>query len=381
MKILHIGKFYSPFNGGIESFMSELVNQQIKDGHEVSAIVHNHNSARYASTEYISKVKLVRVPCYGKIAYAPISPSFGFHLRKILIQDKPDIIHIHMPNLSAFWCFLILASYQIPWVVHWHSDVLGAVPDYKVKLLYPFYRVFESLLLKRTKTIIATSPVYAESSQPLSRYIEKVKVVPLGLSDIVQIQKEPPDANERLALLMIGRLTYYKGHNNLIKALELLEQRQVDFSLRIVGAGELESKIRTWVESSGLTNYVELLGQISDEQLQTELLQADLLCLPSIERTEAFGVVLLEAMRASLACLVTNTPGSGMSWVVQNNETGLVVECNNVKALADRLNFVAENKAILSSYGMAGRERFVRLFSIDKVSELITSVYHSSRLK
>jgi len=374
MKVLHIGKYFSPFLGGIENFMLELLTQQSKSNN-ITAIVHHHETEKKVLIESQSNIKVIRVPINGIVAYSPIAPLFGYYLNQQLNNDPPDILNIHMPNLSAFWCLVLISARKIPWVVHWHSDVIGSSPDLKIKLLYPFYRIFERLVLKKAKKIIVASPSYAKTSKPLKDFIKKVEVIPLGLSD--KLIKSPPSVkvSESLKLLMIGRLTYYKGHGVLLKAIAKLQQ---DIKLIIVGVGELEKQIKEDIKSLDLVHKVELLGQVSASQLEKELGNCDLLCLPSIERTEAFGVVLLEAMRAGKPCLVTDVPGSGMSWVVQDGVTGFIVKHNDVDSLAEKLGAIAENKPILTELGVNGRKRFKDVFSIKSVSQKISRLYEDT---
>ncbi len=361
--------------GGIENCMAALMHRQQADGHVVSAIVHHHEQGKGVVNDD-SGITIYRVPCFGQLAYAPISPSFGYHLNKIIKQDKPDVLHIHMPNLSAFWCLLLPSARSLPWVIHWHADVIGSVPDLKIKLLYPFYRVFESALLKRAKKVIATSPVYLASSQPLTGFKYKTSIIPLGLSPAKGSIKQEVRTSKEVSLLMIGRLTYYKGHSVIIDAIAKLKEQGADFSLRIVGGGELHADIEQQIKVLRLEGNITLLGKLSDDDLENELLHTDLLCLPSIERTEAFGVVLLEAMRAGKPCLVSDVYGSGMSWVVQDNKTGFVVKYNDIESLVDKLLYVSGNRKLLTEYGKAGRKRFETVFSIKAVSDEVTALYN-----
>jgi len=377
MKVLHIGKYFPPFKGGIENFMADLIEQQVLDGHQVSSIVHNHRSQPF-NKECKNDFVLYNVPSYGQVAYAPMSPLFGYYLSKVITSENPDIIHIHMPNLSAFWCLLILKARNIPWIIHWHADVIGSVPDLKIKTLYPFYRVFEKTLLNKSYRVIATSNNYKTSSLPLKPYVNKVEVIPLGIkldnSDVLRDSAE----SQHLRLIIIGRLTYYKGHKLILKAISKLKIEGIKFSLNIVGGGELQQDIQNEIVSLNLDEEVSLLGKLSDAELYEELGNSDLLCLPSIERTEAFGVVLLEAMRASKPCLVSDVEGSGMSWVVQDNKTGFVVENNSVDSIVKKLKYITENQELLSLYGKAGRERFEREFSIGVCSKRITEIYNNA---
>jgi len=139
----------------------------------------------------------------------------------------------------------------------------------------------------------------------------------------------------------------------------------------------VSAEISEQIKLLGLSRHVQLLGKLSNEDLAKKLSATDLLCLPSIERTEAFGVVLLEAMRSAKPCLVTDVLGSGMSWVVQHNKTGFVVKHNDVDSLVDKLKYISVNLELLKTYGQNGQERFEKYFSIKAVSHKISKLYEN----
>ena len=352
--------------------MSDLMSEQNRRGHQVQAVVHHHERQKVFSSEVYAEGVIHRVPIYGNLIFVPIAPSFGKHLNYIIKQFKPDIIHMHMPNVSCFWALLSSSTKSIPWVIHWHSDVVGAAPDWRIKLLYPFYRLFEKSLLKKAKRVITTSQPYRETSQPLTCFLDKCDTVELGIRD-KKLENAFVDKGDELKLLCVGRLTYYKGHELLLRALSKVDIEGLNLS--IVGDGELEIALKSVTEELKLEERVKFLGTLSNEVLLQELLACDLLCLPSIERTEAFGMVLLEAMRASKPCLVTDVKGSGMSWVVQDGQTGFVVQANHVESLSNKLLDIVHNKAQLSELGKNGRQRFENEFTIEKVCSKIGAIY------
>src|SRR5699024_5451513 len=111
-------------------------------------------------------------------------------------EFKPDLLHLHLPNTSAFWAMAIPAARKIPWIVHWHADVVASRHDSKLALAYPLYRPFEQRFLKVASAIIATSPPYLESSSALAHWRDKCQVIPLGL-DPARLPE--PSEVERLA--------------------------------------------------------------------------------------------------------------------------------------------------------------------------------------
>src|SRR5262249_59214165 len=119
MRVLHIGKFYPPVAGGIERFVGDLVEAQRAAGDDVAVLVH----AARDEPPRDDPPWLMRCPVWMQLAFAPVSPRFPFWLARALRRHAPDVLHIHMPNVSALWALLLPSARGIPWVVHWHADV------------------------------------------------------------------------------------------------------------------------------------------------------------------------------------------------------------------------------------------------------------------
>ena len=173
--------------------------------------------------------------------------------------------------------------------------------------------------------------------------------------------------------MCIGRLTYYKGHDVLINALEQLNTEHI--RAKIIGSGELQRGLQQRIEQKGLSERVHIYANMLTPELMQVIADADILVLPSIERTEAFGLVLLEAMRAAKPCICTDVKGSGMSEVVMQNKTGLVVPANDANALANAIATLAQSSQLREQLGRAGRQRFLTHFHIDTVANKVLALY------
>jgi glycosyltransferase involved in cell wall biosynthesis len=381
-KILHIGKYYPPFAGGIENFLADLLPLQQKN-HTVMALVHDHDanlSRFFTSVANDKKYPAVfRCPSYGRLLYAPISPQFPFWWRKIIREFKPDLLHLHLPNTSAFWGLFLPAIRQIPTVIHWHSDV-ASVHDGRLMLAYRLYRPFEQALLKQAKAIIATSTPYLQSSVSLRRWHSKTHVIPLGISldrlpapnsDVLKWAASKWDDQHPFRLFTAGRLSYYKGHEVLIRALAEIPQA----TLNIVGEGEQRQALTDLILKLNLQDRVKLLGFVDQQKLAGLFSTCDVFCLPSLERTEAFGMVLLEAMRYQCAIVASAIPGAGVNWIIDHPHTGLLVPPNNVAALVQHLRMLWHHPDQRRFLASQAQRRFAQHLTIEAVSAAIDRVY------
>jgi rhamnosyl/mannosyltransferase len=380
MRVLHIGKFYPPFAGGIENFLGDLLPSLKRLGVDVSALVHNHqeDSVRKAKT---TNFPVYRVPCYGNLLYAPVSPGFPLVLKQVIKKFRPDILHLHMPNTSAFWVMMLSCARRIPWVIHWHADVVLSEIDRRMAVAYRLYRPFEQHLLRRAATIIASSRPYLITSNALYPWRNKCTVIPLGI-DSARLKMVDGDlknwaeriwGHKRTRVLAIGRLTYYKGYEVLIRA----AARAPDLRVLIVGEGGRKRRLDSLIAELGLGERVTLPGFLEEERLHALLASCDCLCLPSVERTEAFGLVLLEAMRYAKPVVASDVPGSGIGWVVKHEETGFLTPPGDSIQLARALEAMAEAPALRGRMGQAAEERFNNIYQIDRVSVEIRGVYEA----
>ncbi|HZZ95329.1 MAG TPA: glycosyltransferase [Usitatibacter sp.] len=372
MRILHIGKYYPPVAGGMERFLADLVDAQRAAGHEVEVLVHDdgrHDSAG-------DPPWLHRCAVWFTLFFAPVSPRFPFLLRRIVRRFRPDLVHLHMPNTSAFWALLVRAARRVPWVVHWHSDVEPSRFRLSLRLGYPHYAIFERAVLEAAEAIVVTSPHYLEASRTLEPWSEKCHVVPLGvahgrLPEARDVDERRLWPGEGLRVLMAGRLAYYKGFDTVVRAVASHD----DMQLTIVGDGEERSKLKRIVADAHAASSVRLLGEVGDEMLTQLMATCEVFCLPSRERTEAFGLVLLEAMRYGKPLVVSALPGSGMTWVARDGQNALHVPPDDPAAWRVALELLERSPRKRALMGRLGLERYQRDFDIRSVAAALDRVY------
>ena len=377
LRVLHIGKFFPPASGGIENFLYDLTKYQSLAGLKVSVLAHHHHRiTRITRRTNKFGIDIYETPYWKTLMYAPLPPISPSILLDVIKKEKPDVIHAHLPNLSAFT--LLWKNIKIPILLHWHSDVIPTSNDKMLGAAYSFYKIFEKALIEKARRIIVTSRPYLYSSIPLKHYREKCSVVPLGIDpERLKTKDRAFEKSGKFLVCSAGRFTYYKGFEYLIKAVALVP----GVSLIISGDGKLRSKLKDLIFKKGLENRVKLPGELPSDALFSLMKNCDLFCLPSIERTEAFGLVLLEAMYFGRPLITSRIEGSGISWVNKDKETGLQVPPKDEKALAEAINFMFFNPAVRKAYGINAKKRVEKLFHIRKICNQIENIYEEIRQK
>ncbi len=378
MRILHLGKFFPPVPGGIERALAGMAEACVAAGEQVAVLAHAPPGIWRSRRHATATLPVWEAGCLGQMVYAPLSPQYPLLLARLLREFRPDLLHLHLPNTSAFFALLSPAARRLPWVVHWHADIPWDSGRPALRLAYPLYRPWEQALLRRAQAVIATSEAYLHASRALARWRAKACVIPLSLA--------PPPAPEPAAngaasaatwpgsglrLLAVGRLSHYKGYDVLLQAMTELPQ----VSLLLIGSGEEEDHLRRRVTALGLGGRVRLAGQVDDAELQCAYAEAEAFCLPSLDRAEAFGLVLLEAMRAALPVVASDIPGSGVGHVAQAGETALLVAPGDAPALAAALRALAADAPLRQRLGRAGQARWRERFTPAQTTSALLRLY------
>lgn len=386
MRILHLAKYFPPVDGGMERFLAGLRQAQRQQGLAVATLVHGSargnvlSAAQSQDEAWSGPAPVWRSRSYGELAFTPLAPGFRRDVQRLLQHWRPELLHVHLPNPSAFWLLSLPQARALPWVLHWHADVPFDAQDWRIKCGYPLYRRWEHAMLRQAAKVIVTSPPYLEHSPTLQAWRDKCQVIPLALDPATMLTVSPAQHTEATArwpqaqglkVLHVGRLSYYKGHELLLQALAAAPRAQ----LLCVGDGPLRRRLEQRRLKLGLQDRMQFTGHLDDASLAALLASCDVLVLPSIERSEAFGMVLLEAMHYGKPVWVSDLAGSGMRWVVQHPDTGWVLRNQDLQAWAAALQHVAPGAALLQAQGLAGQQRLQQFFHLQPVSTQILALY------
>jgi rhamnosyl/mannosyltransferase len=355
MRVLHAAKFYPPVRGGMETVVRDLAEGTAADW-DVSVVA--AHDARGTVIERRHGVRVVRASSWGASHSVPICPSLAFHLWR----SASDCVVLHEPNpLAGSALFLRTPSKRL--VVWHHSDLLR--PSWAPHT----YGKLQAALYRRADCVIVSSPNLADAS-PLVQQARRVAIVPFGIP-LERYRRTDPATRAAVEaicrtipgprILFVGRLVYYKGLHVLIDAMTSCRG-----TLMIAGDGPLEADLRRQVSERGLTDRVVFLGHVSDADLPSHYQAADVFVLPSIAKTEAFGVVQLEAMAAGRAVVSTNLP-TGVPWVNQDGVSGLVVPPGDADALSTALNRLIDDEALRQRLSRNAASRADVVFSLESM--------------
>lgn len=364
-RVLQLGKFY-PICGGVEKvaydLMSGLSEQNVYC--DMMCAATNGESRTISVNEH---AKVICCHTLAKVAATMISPAMIFALKKV--QDQYDIIHVHHPDPMACLA-LLLSGYKGKVVLHWHSDIQ------KQRILLRLYSPLQKWLIRRADKIVGTSPVYLSESPFLRKVQHKTVCLPIGVDpmcpDAAGVRKIKDRYKGKKIIFSLGRLVTYKGYEFLIAATKYLKD---NYMILIGGTGALREKLQEEINSMHLHGKVELLGHVSDEELPSYYGACDVFCLSSVQKTEAFGIVQIEAMSCGKPVVATKIPHSGVSWVNAHEESGINVVPGDAYALAKAIEGIAENGAAYDRYSEGALNRYQKLFTKEKMIAKCKELY------
>jgi len=362
VKVLHVSKFYPPYKGGMETILGDLCAGTAGDW-DVAVVVANERPTNERGRQ--DGVDVTRVAAYGTAASVPLCPLLPWRLW----TAAADCVVLHEPNPIAG--IALWMRKPAPRLVVWHhSDLVR--PWWAA----PTYGRIQRALYRRADCVIVSSPALVRHSA-LVQCARRIAVIPFGVP-VDRYRRCDPDQRARIErirqrfpgplLLFVGRLVYYKGIHVLIAAAD-----RWPGSVAIVGEGPLESELRAEVARRGLQERVVFAGRVSDEELPAYYQSCDALVLPSIARTEAFGVVQIEAMAAGRPVVSTNLP-TGVPWVNRDGVTGLVVAPGNAEALGAALARLGSDTALRARLGEGARLRAESTFTRERMVQSFRTV-------
>lgn len=370
MKVLHIFKTYFPdTQGGLEEAIRQISEYTSSKGvkNRIITVSPDPIPQRIGFKEG----EVIRYKTTLDIFSTPISLSFISNCQNEI--NNSDIVHYHYP-----WPFTELSyvfqKIKKPVLLTYHADIL------KYGMLKFFLKPFINRFLSSVDRIIPTSQSFLDSSKDLQPFKKKCRVINLSIGKD-RFDRETQDGegqSRKLSeikskygenfFLFVGVLRDYKGLEYLVRAMDGVNQNLV-----IIGKGKNKDKLKKLAHELGNEN-VFFPGYVEDKDLYAFFKLCRAFVLPSIDRSEAFGVSLLEASLCSKPMISTELL-TGTSYVNKHMETGLVVTPKNIQALKEAILKLAGDDALCTEFGENARKRYERKFVPEITGKQYMDVY------
>ncbi len=365
VKILQVNKLYYPWIGGVEKVVQQIAEGlNGKDNFEIEVL--SCQPKGKAKVEDINGLRVYKSSSWGMFLGMPFSLNF-FSLFKKLSREA-GIIALHHPfPLADLAVFLFPPAAKL--IVHYHSDIV------RQRIFNFFLRPFALNTLRKAQKIIISNPNMLKSSPLLKRFQEKCRIIPYGV-DLPEIERaqngeEVKKIKQKYGrfILFAGRLSYYKGVHYLISAVQ-----DITANLVIIGEGKRERFLRKMVKDLKIENRVFFLPHQEKKKLINFYKATEVFVLPSIFKSEAFGIVLIEAM-ASGTPIISTELGTGTSWLNVDGETGFVVPPRSPSALSSAIKKILENKKLAVRLSQNAQKRVKEKLNLEKMLKDNQKVY------
>ena len=363
LRVLQVGKFYPPYRGGIESHLQALCHE-LKRYAEVEVTVLVANEAHQRVESEMDGVKVKRLARLFSVGETPVCWALAREIRR----SRAAVVHLHLPYPPGCLAYL-MSGHKGPLVIAWHSDIVRQ--KVMAKVLAPIH----AAVIRRASILIAGSPNYVESSPVLARNRDRCRVIPYGiLADGFRVRDGETIAKirqryGRRIVLAVGRMVYYKGFEYLVRAMKGIRGH-----LLIVGDGPLRTELERMAAASGVSDRISFIGRAAQEEMVAYYHAADVFVLPSVARSEAFGIVQLEAMACGKP-VVNTALATGVPYVSLDGVTGITVPPADEAALAAAVSRLLDDPYLRAKFGAAAARRVREEFSVELMGRRTIEVY------
>jgi len=383
MKIAIITSTFPPYAGGIGNVAAFNAKELVTLGHQITVFTPLYKQVK----EEITDVKVVRIKPLFKYGNSAFVPKLGKLIKGF------DIIHLHYPffgGAESIWLKKKKFKKQgAKIVLHYHMDVVG---EGILKIIFKIHKILIlPRIVKMADKVIFTTMDYGQHSD-LARRLEKEPDKFIEVPNGVDSQNFSPQAKDESLLrkyqiakdekvvLFVGGLDkahYFKGVEYLIEAMSRLRQAKYTWKLVIVGEGELRQEYLDLATQLKINSKVVFTGYVPNEDLPKYYNLAEVVVLPSVDKSEAFGLTLVEAMSCGKPVVASDL--AGVRSVVTEKVDGLLAQVKNVDDLATKINYLLINPQEASDFGRAGLRKVKMKYDWPIIGEKIDELYRQMK--
>ncbi len=382
MKIAIVSPVFPPYRGGIGSAAQAEAQELAKRGHDVSIFVPYPRQMASRSSSVGEKFNLHQLTPVLKWGNAAFLPQLFWRLKNF------DVVHLHYPffgGAEVVNCFFRHQHKATKLVITYHHDVVGK------GRLGKFFRWHTKhcmpKIMETADKIVVSSFDYAKNSNLKEIFLKdqnKFFEMPFGVDtgrffpsgkDPDLLAKNNLNMEDKIVLFVGGldRAHYFKGVEILLKA--KIQVPEAKFLL--VGDGDLRPQYEKIADDFKIRDKVIFAGSVAREELPKYYNLAEVVVLPSVDRSEAFGIVLTEAASCGKPVVASNLPG--VRSVVDYGINGFLVEPGNAKQLADKINDLIHNHDLLLQFGENGRTKVLEKYSLEKMGDSLEKIFSETK--
>ncbi|MBE0670134.1 MAG: glycosyltransferase family 4 protein [Anaerolineales bacterium] len=366
MKILTVLTYYRPHTSGLTIYAERLARAFVKRGHQVTVMTNQYDPS-LPREETMDGVKVVRVPVMARVSKGVLAPTFGFVATKLVWQH--DVVQLHLPQFDAPGVAFRARLFGKPAVLTYHCDV--QLPLGWFNRVVNFVLDFQNNMAGRLANhIITYTQDYADHSPYLSRYASKLTPIlppvemPVPAPQAVSAFAERHRTKERKPVIgMITRFASEKGVEILLDALPAILKKYPNAQVlyagqheNVMGEQAYFNRLAPQIREYEVSGHWMFLGNLDPLQLAAVYPNLDVITVPSLNSTEAFGLVQIEAMKNGVPSVPSALPG--VRQPVKMHGMGEVSEIGNAESLASAIlkvldhpeNYRGDIEAINTAY-------------------------------
>ncbi|MFH1192471.1 MAG: glycosyltransferase family 4 protein [bacterium] len=386
MKIAQIVCQFRPYKGGINETAYYFSRELVKMGNDITVITPLYDNT-LKNEEEMYGFKIKRIKPFLKCGNAAFIPKLWKEIGNF------DVIHLHYPFFGAaeiVWIKKVFTKKKTPLVITYHMDVVGngllkSISAFHTKFIMP-------RILKRANIITFSSLDFYNNSNAKKINLKKDNIIELPFGVDANLYKPIEKdknimykyglENDDKIILMVGGIDkahYFKGVDYLFKAFKILVNQYSEqwtknqLKIVIIGEGNLKKYYENLAGQLGIEDKIIFAGRASDEQKIKLLNISYMSVLPSIDKSEVFGIVLIEAMACAKPVIVSNLPG--VRTVVEDGVNGLLCEPKNEADLAGKIKYLLDNPLIARQMGGEGLNKVKDIYNLEIITKKLESIY------
>jgi glycosyltransferase involved in cell wall biosynthesis len=366
MKILTVLTYYRPHTSGLTIYAERLARVFARRGHQVTVMTTQYDPS-LPRQEILDGVKIIRVPVAARISKGVLAPTFGIVATKLVAQH--DVVQMHLPQFDAPGVAFRGRLFGKPAVLTYHCDLL-LPPGYLNRIVNTVVDFQNNMAGLFANHIVTYTQDYADNSPYLSRYASKLTPIlppvelPDPLPDAIQAFAEEHHTRERKPVIgMAARFAAEKGVEVLLDALPIIlkeyPKAQVLFAgtyQNVIGEQAYSDRLMPRIREYEVQGHWTFLGNLDPVEMAAYYPSLDVLTVPSLNSTEAFGLVQIEAMMNGVPCVPSALPGvrqpvsmHGMGRVARIGDSANLAE-SVLEVLDEPQKFKGDIEAIKKSY-------------------------------